>query len=134
MDEASIFIEDVARRIDATARNIKYWTRVYRLPVERQGRRNLYPPRTVELLGAIASLARLEIHTTRFIRWMVDGALERPIEDAAYRAYHNKRPQWEAILKMASLTAPPATHDNDSAKAAARSRTQARRREDEIIL
>jgi len=130
MEDDGLFLEETARRIDATPRNIKYWTRSHALPVRRRGRRNLYPPQTVALLNAIARLAELEIHTTRYIRWLVDLALERPIADPVFRRFIRERSAIERILDATRLAGEAAGAQSFQQEA----KTAARRRDDEIIL
>jgi DNA-binding transcriptional MerR regulator len=130
MEDNGLFLDETARRVGATPRNIKYWTRIHALPVRRRGRRNLYPPLTIALLGAIARLAELEIHTTRYIRWLVDLALERPIMDPVFRRFIRERSEIDRILDATRLSEKASTEQSLSMREAA----DARRDDDEIIL
>lgn len=82
MEGGELTLEETAAATGATIRNIKYWTVVYELEVNRKGRRNFYPRRTVDLLRAITRLAELQVHSTHFTRWLVDLALGRAIGEA----------------------------------------------------
>lgn len=90
-------LEEVVATTRASRRNVKYWTALYDLPFRRDGRRNLYPPVTVTLLGAIVLLSEHALFTTTYIRWLVDRVLERSPADPR-RAARIAR-NWDSITE-----------------------------------
>lgn len=84
-------LPEVIAQTGISERNIKYWSAFYDLEVVRRGRKNFYPRRTIDLLKVIAELSQLQIFTTNFVRWLVDTALRRPMEDAErFQSYKNR--------------------------------------------
>lgn len=101
-------LEEVRERTGITIRNIKFWTRLYRLRLERKGRRNLYPEDTVRILEAVAALADLHLFTSHYMKWVVAAAQGRGIEDGGpderYRKYAALLP---ALKILPGLPDPP---------------------------
>jgi DNA-binding transcriptional MerR regulator len=81
MSSSSLYLEDVVEETEITERNVKYWSQKYDLPVEKDGRRNVYPPRTVSLLRLIRLLSDSELFTHHFIRLQVQRALGNQRDD-----------------------------------------------------
>ncbi len=69
------YLDDVVEQTGITERNVKYWSQKFNLPVEKDGRRNVYPDRTVKLLKLVELLSGTELFTHRFIQLQVHRAL-----------------------------------------------------------
>ncbi|MFB6356347.1 MAG: MerR family transcriptional regulator, partial [bacterium] len=72
---STMYLDDVIEQTGISERNVKYWSQKYDLPVEKDGRKNVYPPRTVTLLELIRLLSDTELFTHHFIRLQVQRAL-----------------------------------------------------------
>ena len=75
-----MYLDDVIEETGITERNVKYWSQKYDLPVEKDGRKNVYPPRTMTLLRLIETLSDTELFTHHFIRIQVQRALGKPVD------------------------------------------------------
>lgn len=75
MSNGKTYLDDVVEETSITERNVKYWSQKYDLPVEKDGRKNVYPRRTVTLLRLIKVLSDTELFTHHFIRIQVQRAL-----------------------------------------------------------
>ncbi len=99
---ASIYLEELAERTGISERNIKYWAGKYELPVEKDGRRNVYPEKTVNLLQLIDLLSESELFTRHFIKLQVCRALGGKLEElAAYEEYVKIRKKAPEFLRAA---------------------------------
>lgn len=99
MANDSLYLEDVIDETGITERNVKYWSQKYDLPIEKDGRRNLYPPRTVNLLRLIRLLSDTELFTHHFIRLQVQRALGNQRDDIDKQAdYERVRKRGRKIL------------------------------------
>lgn len=90
MSRESMYLEDVIEETGITERNVKYWSQKYDLPVEKDGRRNLYPPRTISLLRLVKLLSDTELFTHHFIRLQVQRALGKQRDDIDKHADYNE--------------------------------------------
>ncbi|RMH56671.1 MAG: MerR family transcriptional regulator [Candidatus Hydrogenedentota bacterium] len=103
-------IEAVRKETGISFRNIKYWTALYELPFQKKGRRNYYPPDTVELLRAIALLSRFHVFSSRYIRWLIDLKLERPLkEESSYIAFLAEEPFLVSLFGIHAPRSPSTT-------------------------
>ncbi len=94
------YLEDVEEETGISERNIKYWSQKYDLPVEKDGRRNVYPERTITLLRLIELLSDTELFTHNFIRLQVQRALDELDEDSEnYSAYREVIQAGEQLLE-----------------------------------
>lgn len=75
MANEPMYLDDVVEKTDISERNVKYWSQKYDLPVEKDGRRNVYPKRTIQVLRMIRALSESELFTHHFIRIQVQRAL-----------------------------------------------------------
>ena len=151
-------LEEIIEERGISARNIKYWTSIYTLDTRREGRRNFYPEITVEILSAVHALAELQLFSTRYIRMLVDHALQRDCSDPDrardYARHH------EALSKTLPIPAPlfpglphaeaktssvvahrvddvrnvKVVEDEDDALSRPRSFVQSRKRDDDSLL
>jgi DNA-binding transcriptional MerR regulator len=97
---ASIYLEELAEKTGISERNIKYWTGKYELPVEKDGRRNVYPDKTVNLLKLIELLSESDLFTQHFIQLQVSRGLSgKPEELAVYEEYEKVRKKGPELLR-----------------------------------
>ncbi len=95
------YLEDVEEETGISERNIKYWSQKYELPVAKDGRRNVYPERTITLLKLIELLSDTELFTHRFIRLQVKRALDELDEDSENcQAYHDVLTRGKKLLSQ----------------------------------
>lgn len=93
------YVEDVEEETEISERNIKYWSQKYDLPVEKDGRRNVFPERTITLLRLIKLLSDTELFTHNFIRLQVQRALDELDRDSEnYSAYREIISEGEQLL------------------------------------
>ena len=101
-------IEEVHQRTGISVRNIKYWSRLYGLHLERRGRRNFYSEDVVRILEAVAALSALNLFTSHYLKWLVAAAQGRAIEgpgpDGRYRKYVQLHP---SLAILPGLPPPP---------------------------
>lgn len=100
-------LEEVVSETGIPVRNIKYWSSIYELEFRRQGRRNFYPRRTVEILMTIDALSAPQLFTTHFIRWLVDLALGRPLKNSELiERYRRLQEEYGSVLGLPEPVAP----------------------------
>jgi hypothetical protein len=101
-------LEQVHERTGLSIRNIKYWSRLYRLRMDRRGRRNYYPPETVRILEAVAALAEVNLFTSHYLKWVVAAAQGAPVADGddRLRKYVALYP---SLTALPGLPPPPRT-------------------------
>ncbi|MGM0381194.1 MAG: MerR family transcriptional regulator [bacterium] len=93
------YLEDVEEETGISERNIKYWSQKYELSVEKDGRRNVYPDRTIVLLRLIELLSDSELFTHNFIRLQVQRAQDSLNKNSdSYRAYQEVLKEGKEIL------------------------------------
>ncbi|MBL4889766.1 MAG: MerR family transcriptional regulator [Candidatus Lindowbacteria bacterium] len=88
---ADLNLEEVVKETGISVRNIKYWSALYDLEFIKQGRRNYYPRKTVDLLKVIGELSELQLFTTNLVRILVDASMGRKFkDDNIYNEYKEK--------------------------------------------
>ena len=98
-----LYLDEVIEKTGISERNVKYWSQKYELPVEKDGRRNLYPPRTVKLLKLVNLLSDSELFTQHFIRLQVQRALNfSDSKISAVAEYEKVRNQGSKIMATIS--------------------------------
>lgn len=94
------YLEDVVEETGITERNVKYWSQKFDLPIAKDGRRNVYPDRTVKLLELVRILTGSELFTRRFVQLQVDRAIGNEDDDVDYlERYRSIREEARTILK-----------------------------------
>jgi len=134
-----MYLDDVVEETGITQRNVKYWSQKYDLPVEKDGRKNVYPSRTIRLLEMIEELSDTELFTHHFIRIQVQRALGRDPEaiDRAEqygRARRIGRKYLQAIESSAGTELLPSLAETDTRKQRRRRRSHSGGDLDEGVL
>lgn len=96
---ADLYVDDVVEQTDISKRNVKYWCKKYDLRVEKDGRSNVYPPRTVKLLKLIKLLSDSELFNHRFIQLQVQRAQGETGSELEFEsAYEKVRKEGQEML------------------------------------
>lgn len=100
---AAIYLEDLVEKTGISERNIKYWCGKYELPIAKEGRRNVYPEKTVALLELIDLLSESELFTRHFIKLQVQRILgKEPKKIESYKEYRMVREEGPKLFKRAA--------------------------------
>ncbi len=114
---ADMYVDDVVEETGISKRNVKYWCKKYDLPVEKDGRSNVYPPQTVKLLRLVDLLSDTDLFNHRFIQMQVDRGLGKSAEELEFiEEYEKVRTQGAAVLSelpsSGSVILPPLSGTN----------------------
>ncbi|GEM_PF-5036109 len=72
-----LYLDDVVEETGISKRNVKYWCQKYELPVEKDGRKNVYPADTINALRLVKLLSGSKLFNHRFIRLQIERAFGR---------------------------------------------------------
>ncbi len=94
-----LYLDEVVEQTGISQRNIKYWCNKYQIPVEKDGRSNLYSSTAINALKLVKLLSNSKLFNHHFIRLQVQRAVGDRMEDLEFRTeYEQVRIEGKELL------------------------------------